>query len=139
STLQLRSRRHPAQTSYLQVFHTCHAVTMTLPQPRPQIAAIPAYVPGARGAADREPPIKLSSNESPYPPLPSVSEAIAQAGQAAHRYPDMFAVQLHERIGQELGLAPGSVAVGGGSVAALQHVLQAYTGPGDEVMYAWRS
>src|SRR5690554_2972840 len=112
---------------------------MNLPQPRPQIAAIPAYVPGARGAADRQPPIKLSSNESPYPPLPSVSEAIAQAGHAAHRYPDMFAVQLHERIGEGLGLAPGSVAVGGGSVAALQHVLQAYTGPGDEVMYAWRS
>lgn len=112
---------------------------MNLPSPRPQIAAIPAYVPGARGTADRQPPIKLSSNESPYPPLPSVSEAIAQAGHAAHRYPDMFAVELHERIGEGLGLAPGSVAVGGGSVAALQHVLQAYTGPGDEVMYAWRS
>lgn len=112
---------------------------MNLPQPRPQIAAIPAYVPGARGSADRQPPIKLSSNESPYPPLPSVSEAIARAGHAAHRYPDMFAVQLHERICEDLGLAPGSVAVGGGSVAALQHVLQAYTGPGDEVMYAWRS
>lgn len=112
---------------------------MNLPSPRPQIAAIPAYVPGARGPADRQPPIKLSSNESPYPPLPSVSEAIAKAGHAAHRYPDMFAVQLHERIVDVLGLAPGSVAVGGGSVAALQHVLQAYTGPGDEVMYAWRS
>lgn len=110
-----------------------------MPQPRPQIAAIPAYVPGARGAMDRQPPIKLSSNESPYPPLPSVSEAIAQAGQSAHRYPDMFAVQLHERIGEELGLSAASVAVGGGSVAALQHVLQAFTGPGDEVMYAWRS
>ena len=112
---------------------------MNLPQPRPQIAAIPAYVPGARGGMERQPPIKLSSNESPYPPLPSVSEAIAQAGQTAHRYPDMFAVQLHERIGESLGLAAGSVAVGGGSVAVLQHVLQAYTGPGDEVMYAWRS
>lgn len=112
---------------------------MELPRPRPAIAAIASYVPGARGAADRKPPIKLSSNESPYPPLPSVREAIAQAGEDAHRYPDMFAVELHERIGEVLGLAPGSVAVGGGSVAALQHVLQAYTGPGDEVLFAWRS
>ncbi len=112
---------------------------MDLPKPRPAIAAIPGYVPGARGAAGRQPPIKLSSNENPYPPLPSVTEAIARAGESAHRYPDMFAVELHERIGAALNLTPNAVAVGGGSVAALQHVLQAYTAPGDEVIYAWRS
>ncbi|MFW2512581.1 histidinol-phosphate transaminase [Demequina sp. SO4-13] len=112
---------------------------MNLPRPRPAIAALPKYVPGARGEADRLPPVKLSSNETPYAPLPSVAAAIAGAGEVAHRYPDMFAVELHERIGEHLGLSATSVAVGGGSVAALQHVLQAYAGPGDEVIFPWRS
>lgn len=112
---------------------------MDRPQPRPAIGAMPRYVPGARGSAERRPPVKLSSNENPYPPLPSVAQAIAAQGELAHRYPDMFAVELHERIGAFLELSPESVAVGGGSVAALQHVLQAYTGPGDEVIFAWRS
>ncbi len=100
---------------------------------------MPPYVPGARGAADRLPPVKLSSNETPFAPLPSVAQAVAAAGEVAHRYPDMFAVELHERIGAFLGLGAESVAVGGGSVAALQHTLQAYTQPGDEVVFAWRS
>jgi len=112
---------------------------MDLPEPRPAIGAMPAYVPGARGAADRMPPIKLSSNETPLEPLPTVRAAIEGSATIAHRYPDMFAVELHERIGAHLGLTAASVAVGGGSVAALQHVLQAYTGPGDEVVFPWRS
>ncbi|MFW7415394.1 histidinol-phosphate transaminase [Demequina sp. SO4-18] len=112
---------------------------MNLPRPRPAIAALPAYVPGARGEAGRLPPVKLSSNETPYPPLPSVAAAIAGAGEIAHRYPDMFAVELHERIAEHLGLSATSVAAGGGSVAALQHVLQAYAGLGDEVIFPWRS
>lgn len=100
---------------------------------------MPVYVPGARGAQDGLPPVKLSSNESPFDPLPSVAAAVAAAGEVVHRYPDMFAVELHERIGASLGLSAQHVAVGGGSVAALQHVLQAYTAPGDEVVFAWRS
>ncbi|WP_084038980.1 histidinol-phosphate transaminase [Demequina sp. NBRC 110053] len=111
----------------------------SLPVPRPAVAALPRYVPGARGSAGGPPPVKLSSNESPYPPLPSVAQAVAAAGEVAHRYPDMFAVELHERIGSFLGLSAESVAVGGGSVAALHHVLQAYAAAGDEVIFAWRS
>ncbi len=112
---------------------------MNLPVPLPHIAALPRYVPGARGAADQAPPIKLSSNENPLPPLPSVMEAINKAGGAINRYPDMFAVELTERIAGNAGLSAEQVAVGGGSVAVLAHILQAYAGLGDEVVYAWRS
>lgn len=109
------------------------------PTPLPHVAALPRYVPGARGAAGAQPPIKLSSNENPLPPLPSVAEAIARAGNSANRYPDMFAVELTERIADAVGIAPDRVVVGGGSVAVLAHILQAYAGLGDEVVYAWRS
>lgn len=111
---------------------------MTQPTPRPQVAALPAYVPGARGGAGA-PPIKLSSNESPLGPLPSVAEALARAAATAHRYPDMAAVAAHERVAAALGVEADRVVLGAGSVGVLAHILQAFCRPADEVVYAWRS
>ncbi|MBD5785797.1 histidinol-phosphate transaminase [Cellulosimicrobium terreum] len=105
---------------------------------RPAVAALPAYVPGARvgpGAAA----FKLSSNENPYPPLPSVVAAIADAAADVNRYPDMYATELLEALAADLGVTPEEVVVGNGSVAVLAHVLQAVVEPGDEVVYPWRS
>lgn len=101
------------------------------------MAALPAYVPGARGGAAW----KLSSNENPYPPLPSVIAAIADAAADTNRYPDMYATDLVEALAASLGggVAPEQVVVGNGSVAVLQHVLQAVVGEGDEVVFPWRS
>ena len=57
---------------------------------RPALQQVPAYVAG-RPAAPLEgvTTYKLSSNENPYPPLPSVSEAIARAAltRAIHKLP----------------------------------------------------
>ncbi len=94
--------------------------------------------PGARvapGAAA----FKLSSNENPYPPLPSVVAAIADAAADANRYPDMYATELTEALAADLGVGADEVVVGNGSVAVLAHVLQAVVEPGDEVVYPWRS
>jgi len=110
----------------------------TLPAPRPAVAALPAYVPGARGDS-ATPPVKLSSNESPHDPLPSVIEAIDGAAHGINRYPDMGATEVTARIADHVGRDASEVVVGAGSVAVLAHILQAYTGPGDEVMFAWRS
>lgn len=110
----------------------------SLPTPLPAIAALPAYVPGARGDA-AVPPIKLSSNESPDGPLPSVVAALADAGGLIHRYPDMAASELTARIAAHVGREPAHVVAGAGSVAVLAHLLQAYAGEGDEVLFAWRS
>jgi histidinol-phosphate aminotransferase len=112
---------------------------MALPQPLPNVSSLPSYVPGARGVASAPAPIKLSSNENPLPPLPSVMKAIADAGQWVHRYPDMFAADLVTALAQRHGLPPENVIVGAGSVAVLAHLLQAYAGPDREVVYAWRS
>ena len=105
---------------------------------RPALADLPPYVPGARapvGAAA----FKLSSNENPYPPLPSVVVAIADAAEDINRYPDMYATELTEAIATSLGLAPENVVTGCGSVAVLGHVLTAVCQPGDEVVLPWRS
>jgi histidinol-phosphate aminotransferase len=122
---------------------------MTLPKPRATIAALPAYVPGARPSGAGTPPVKLSSNEVAFAPLPSVRGAIAAAGEFANRYPDMMATEVAEGIAarwsvntEALGaqsVGAESVVVAGGSVAVLGHALHAYCDPGDEVVYAWRS
>lgn len=105
---------------------------------RPQVDALPPYVPGARPGAGAA-AFKLSSNENPYPVLPSVLAAIIDAAQEANRYPDMFATELTSALEDTLGLEPGHVVAGNGSVAVLSHILQAVVNPGDEVVYAWRS
>ncbi len=102
---------------------------------RPDLDAIPAYVPGRSfpGA------IKLASNETTQGPLPSVREAIAEAAGGVNRYPDIRATALVESLAKKLGVTPENVAAGNGSVALCQEVVQITCGPGDEVIFAWRS
>ncbi|WP_372734787.1 histidinol-phosphate transaminase [Nocardioides sp.] len=113
---------------------------MTGPKPRPNVATIPAYVPG-------KPPVarpgmtmfKLSSNENPYPPLPGVVEAATRAVETMNRYPDMGSGALYEALGKRLGVPTDHLAVATGSVALIYQLLSAFCEPGDEVVYAWRS
>ncbi|MBT0993624.1 histidinol-phosphate transaminase [Cellulomonas sp. DKR-3] len=105
---------------------------------RRALSDLPPYVPGGRapvGAAA----FKLSSNENPYPPLPSVMAAIADAAVDVNRYPDMYATELTEAIATRLGVAPEAVVAGCGSVAVLGHVLATVCEAGDEVVFPWRS
>ncbi|UJP40477.1 histidinol-phosphate transaminase [Cellulomonas palmilytica] len=111
---------------------------MSRPVLRRALAELPAYVPGARspvGAAA----YKLSSNENPFPPLPSVMAAIADAAVDVNRYPDMYATELTEAVAADLGVPAESVVMGCGSVAVLGHVLTAFCEAGDEVVLPWRS
>jgi histidinol-phosphate aminotransferase len=114
------------------------------PLTRPDLDALPAYVPG-RSPADlaRElglpAAIKLASNEVPYGPLPGVPEAIATAAAEVHRYPDMGVVALREAVAERYGVHPDRVATGCGSVGLLEHLVRAATVPGDEIVYSWRS
>ncbi|WP_125775499.1 histidinol-phosphate transaminase [Antribacter gilvus] len=105
---------------------------------RPAVSALPAYVPGARVAPGGR-AWKLSSNENPYQPLPSVIAAITAAAGEINRYPDMYASELVEALAGHVGVPPEQVVVGNGSVAVLSHVLQAVVDAGDEVVYPWRS
>ncbi|MDV6260925.1 histidinol-phosphate transaminase [Rhodococcoides yunnanense] len=102
---------------------------------RPDLDAIPAYIPGRSfpGA------IKLASNETTQGPLPSVHAAIAEAVGGVNRYPDIRATALVESLAKKLGVATENVAAGNGSVALCQEVVQITCGPGDEVLFAWRA
>jgi histidinol-phosphate aminotransferase len=113
---------------------------MSAPQPRANIADIPAYVPGKPPAVrDGLPTYKLSSNENPFGPLPGVLEEAVAAAATMNRYPDMGCVALYDAVSQRLGVPADHLAAGTGSVALLYHLIQAFCDPGDEVVYAWRS
>ena len=116
-------------------------VTATEPTPagvrlRPEIAALPAYRQGRPAPADG---YKLSSNENPFPPLPGVAEAVAATANEVNRYPDATALALREKLAERFGVSTDEVIVGAGSVSLLAQFIAAAAGPGDEVVYAWRS
>jgi histidinol-phosphate aminotransferase len=115
---------------------------MSAPRPRPALDSIPAYKAGkppAPGAASSGASFKLSSNESPYPPLPGVLDAAAAAAATLNRYPDMSASTLHRAIAERFDVDVAQVATGAGSVAVLYNLLQSLCVEGDEVVYSWRS
>jgi histidinol-phosphate aminotransferase len=109
------------------------------PRFRPVLDTVPAYKPGQAPTAAAGEAHKLSSNESPYGPLPSVVEVIAEAARAVNRYPDNGAAALTEAIAGRFAVPVGHVAVGCGSVGVLQQLMEAVGEPGAEALYAWRS
>ncbi len=107
---------------------------------RSNIAAIPSYRPGKSTVDGWAGPVyKLSSNENPYPPLPSVLEAIAHAASHIERYPNMAAPELTLAVAARQGVLPEQIAFGGGSVESAAQLIRAFAGDGDEVVFAWRS
>ncbi|GJF34508.1 putative phenylalanine aminotransferase [Kitasatospora sp. NE20-6] len=109
------------------------------PRLRPLLDSVPAYVPGKPAASTGGPGWKLSSNESPYPPLPGVLEAVAAAAGRMHRYPDPHCTELTERLAEHLSVPSSHIALGTGSSGLLQQLLHISTDPGDDVVHAWRS
>lgn len=109
-------------------------------RPRPEVEALPAYVPGrsAQAAIDEhhlQSAIKLASNESSFGPLPAAARAIEDVLGLVNRYPDNGAVALRAALAEYVGLGPDRIAVGCGSVGLIQQLCLAYAGSGDEVVF----
>lgn len=88
------------------------------------------YVPGEQPALAH--PVKLNTNENPYPPSPRVVEAIARElgegdtrGDTLRRYPDPLSRRLREAVAAHHCLQPEQVFAGNGSDEVLAHVFQA--------------
>ncbi|SNS65135.1 histidinol-phosphate transaminase [Actinomadura mexicana] len=111
----------------------------TTPRFRSVLDRFVAYRPGKVVVSPDGRSFKLSSNESPHGPLPSVVEAIGEAARNVNRYPDNNATSLTEAIASFCGVPADHVAVGCGSVGMTQMLLEAVAEPGAEVVYAWRS
>jgi histidinol-phosphate aminotransferase len=88
------------------------------------------------GAPQIDVPVRLNTNENPYPPSPrlvrAIAEAVAEAAGTLNRYPDRDAVELRKDLADYLGhgLTAGQVWAANGSNEAIQQLLQAFGGPG---------
>ncbi len=109
------------------------------PRFRPVLDQCAPYKPGKPPVSSTGRTFKLSSNESPFGPLPSVVKVIAEAVGDVNRYPDNGAAELTEAIATRHNVPSSHIAVGCGSVGVTQQLLEAVVDPGAEVLYAWRS
>ena len=105
---------------------------------------LPAWLPLRADLAGREPygapqidvPVRLNTNENPYPPSAALASAITAAvGDVAstlNRYPDRDATALRADLAGYLGhgLDGGAVWAANGSNEIIQQLLQAFGGPG---------
>jgi histidinol-phosphate aminotransferase len=103
-----------------------------------RVARLPRY-PAAGGYAERAPRVSLASNESPWPPLPAVIEAIERALPTLNRYPDPTNSLLKQRLSERYGVPASRIAIGNGSCDLLLAAGEALLEPGAEVVYAWPS
>lgn len=118
--------------------------SMTVGRPRAAMSSLAGYSPGKSAAqAEREHgianAIKLASNESPWPPIPAVTDAIKAAAAGVNRYGDNTATEVREAIARWIDIAPDQISVGCGSSGVLQQLMLTYVDPGDEVVTPWAS
>ncbi|MFJ9909267.1 histidinol-phosphate transaminase [Streptomyces sp. NPDC101152] len=102
---------------------------------RASLSQLPAYVPGRKLSGA----IVLASNESPFGLLPGVARTLAEAAGGVSRYPDLNATDLMQALAARHGVDPDRIAVGAGSSEVCGQLLHTVVGPGDEVVFGWRS
>jgi histidinol-phosphate aminotransferase len=106
---------------------------------QPQILGLIPYSPGRpMEEVERElgldDVLKLASNENPLGPSPLALQAIREAVQGLHRYPDGGCYALRQGLSRRLGVTPEELCVGNGSNELLELVTRAFLGPGDEAV-----
>ena len=93
------------------------------------------------GAPQLDVPVRLNTNENPYPPSArlsrAVTEAVAAVAGGLNRYPDRDATELRNDLAGYLGHGAGGQTLTGrqlwaanGSNEIIQQLLQAFGGPG---------
>jgi histidinol-phosphate aminotransferase len=103
-----------------------------------KVRRIPVY-PAADGYASEGEIAKLASNESPYPPIPAVMEAVTKALSGLNRYPDPTNSALRRKLADRHGVPASRIAIGNGSCDVLLAAGDALLEPGAELVYAWPS
>ncbi|MDQ4131121.1 MAG: histidinol-phosphate transaminase [Actinomycetota bacterium] len=83
------------------------------------------------GAPQLDVPVRLNTNETPYPPPPQFEAALRErlSSLDLHRYPDRKVTSLRRRLAELEGLRPEQTWAANGSNEVLLQLLQAYGGP----------
>jgi histidinol-phosphate aminotransferase len=103
-----------------------------------KVRRIPVY-PAADGYATSGEIAMMASNESPYPPIPAVVDAVSKMLSGLNRYPDPTNSALRRRLSDRHGVPASRIAIGNGSCDVLLAAGDALLEPGAELVYAWPS
>jgi histidinol-phosphate aminotransferase len=109
------------------------------PPVRPDIAALAPYIPGEQPQGGEW--IKLNTNENPYPPSPTVAEAISEAatGRRLAKYPDPLATSFRVKMAELLGVEPDWILCGNGSDDILTILVRSFVGQGESLRMPYPS
>jgi histidinol-phosphate aminotransferase len=83
--------------------------------------------------------IKLASNESPIGPSAKALEAVRDALDGIHRYPDGASFALRKKLSALLDVDGEQLVFGCGGDEILELLAKVLLGPGDEAIFAWPS
>jgi histidinol-phosphate aminotransferase len=108
---------------------------VTAPPVRADLAGRHPY-----GAPQLDVPVRLNTNENPFPPsaalVADIAAAVTRVAGGLNRYPDRDAVALREALAAYLGhgLTADRTWAANGSNEIIQQLLQAFGGPGRSAM-----
>ncbi|MEO0439767.1 MAG: histidinol-phosphate transaminase [Pseudomonadota bacterium] len=108
---------------------------MSKPQPKDWIMGIAPYVPGKSSGDGGQKLVKLSANENPLGCSPAAKQALSDASDDVPRYPDPGSTRLRDAIADKYELDPARIICGTGSDDILHLAANAFSGPGDEIIY----
>ncbi|MER7279080.1 aminotransferase class I/II-fold pyridoxal phosphate-dependent enzyme [Dactylosporangium sp. NPDC000244] len=77
----------------------------------------------------------LSMNESPFPPIPAVLDAVREAAARLQRYPDFRSAELVAALAKHLDVPDGELVLGPGSAGLIQLLIQALDPGRDEIVH----
>ncbi len=107
----------------------------------PNLDQLPVYQPGrpvedvARERGFQLSDVaKLASNENPLGPSPAAVEAMRDALEGVHLYPDGNAFYLKRQISESFEMSERQVIVGNGSNELIEFVAHALLGPGSNIV-----
>lgn len=106
---------------------------------RPGVRDLRAYDPGhdlvalRRRFAEAQ-LVELGSNENPYGASPRAKQAVVDALEGIHIYPDPLGGDLKRSLSEAHGLEASRILLGNGSHELLMQFAQVFTGRGDEVV-----
>jgi histidinol-phosphate aminotransferase len=78
--------------------------------------------------------IKLASNENPLGPSPRALQAMREAVDDVHRYPDGSCFRLKRALANKLGVSPETLLFGNGSNEIIELVVRAFLRPGQDAV-----
>jgi len=82
--------------------------------------------------------VKLASNENPYGMPPKAKQAMIDAAEEAHRYPDGDCFELKQTLAKKHAIRAEQLLIGNGSNEVLELIIRTFAGTDDEVVYSQR-